>query len=122
MKFPHFFVPNFRFLPNFTIFFQTPIKRFSMNYLDTLDSSNPKSWYSRGSRMAESSRGKRFSMNFLDSIDPKSKRFSMNFRDSLDHSKAKRFSMNFMDSLESTEWKSPKSKRFTMNFRYLKSF
>merc|ERR1712086_1201335 len=47
----------------------TPIKRFSMNFLDTLD--NPQQ--------------KRFSMNFLDSLDqqPRRKRFTMNFMDTL---------------------------------------
>merc|ERR1712051_504810 len=47
----------------------TPIKRFSMNFLDTLD--NPEQ--------------KRFSMNFLDSLDqqPRRKRFTMNFMDTL---------------------------------------
>merc|ERR1739838_703432 len=47
----------------------TPIKRFSMNFLDTLD--NPKQ--------------KKFSMNFLDSLDqqPRRKRFTMNFMDTL---------------------------------------
>merc|ERR1712051_731340 len=47
----------------------TPIKRFSMNFLDTLD--NPEQ--------------KKFSMNFLDSLDqqPRRKRFTMNFMDTL---------------------------------------
>merc|ERR1712051_191065 len=47
----------------------TPIKRFSMNFLDTLD--NPQQ--------------KRFSMNYLDSLDqqPRRKRFTMNFMDTL---------------------------------------
>ena len=44
-------------------------KRFSMNYLDSLD---------------HPALAKRFSMNFMDSLDSKkSKRFSMNFRDTL---------------------------------------
>merc|ERR1712051_488707 len=47
----------------------TPIKRFSMNFLDTLD--NPEQ--------------KRFSMNYMDSLDqqPRRKRFTMNFMDTL---------------------------------------
>merc|ERR1712051_53806 len=47
----------------------TPIKRFSMNYMDTL----------------KNSKQKKFSMNFLDSLDqqPRRKRFTMNFMDTL---------------------------------------
>jgi len=71
-------------------------KRFSMNYLDTMD--------------------KRFSMNFLDTVNspakksgksylehvlgpPMDKKFSMNFLDTLGTPKGKRFTMNFMDTL-----------------------
>merc|ERR1712172_78852 len=63
----------------------TPIKRFSMNFLDTLD--NPQQ--------------KRFSMNYMDTLkNSKQKRFSMNFLDSLDQQpRRKRFTMNFMDTL-----------------------
>jgi len=76
----------------------TPIKRFSMNFLDTLD--NPQQ--------------KRFSMNYLDSLNnPQQKRFSMNYMDTLKNSKQKRFSMNFLDSLDHQQ---PRRKRFTMNF------
>ena len=75
----------------------TPIKRFSMNFLDTLD--NPQQ--------------KRFSMNYLDSLNnPQQKRFSMNYMDTLKNSKQKKFSMNFLDSLD----QQPRRKRFTMNF------
>ena len=75
----------------------TPIKRFSMNFLDTLD--NPEQ--------------KRFSMNYLDSLNnPQQKRFSMNYMDTLKNSKQKKFSMNFLDSLD----QQPRRKRFTMNF------
>merc|ERR1711935_302261 len=53
----------------------TPIKRFSMNFLDTLD--NPQQ--------------KRFSMNYLDSLNnPQQKRFSMNYLDSLNNPQQKR--------------------------------
>lgn len=48
----------------------TKVKKFSMNYLDTLDSSDPNGWSNR-----LSSRPKRFSMNFRDTIeasDPRS--------------------------------------------------
>ena len=75
----------------------TPIKRFSMNFLDTLD--NPQQ--------------KRFSMNYLDSLNnPQKKRFSMNYMDTLKNSKQKKFSMNFLDSVD----QQPRRKRFTMNF------
>ena len=60
-------------------------KRFSMNYLDSLN--NPQQ--------------KRFSMNYMDTLkNSKQKRFSMNFLDSLDQQpRRKRFTMNFMDTL-----------------------
>jgi len=63
-------------------------KRFSMNYLDTME--------------------KRFSMNFLDTIDAPAKKI---YLDLLEHPLSKRFSMNFLDTLDK-----PKRKRFTMNF------
>merc|ERR1712001_674578 len=55
-------------------------KRFSMNFLDTVDSPAKKIYLD----LLEHPLSKRFSMNFLDTLDkPKRKRFTMNFMDTL---------------------------------------
>merc|ERR1712083_189358 len=61
-------------------------KRFSMNFLDTLNSP------------AAPKRSDRFYSEHILG-PPKAKKFSMNFLDTLDKSKHKRFTMNFMDTL-----------------------
>ena len=91
----------------------TPIKRFSMNFLDTLDNPQQKRFSMNYLDSLNNPQQKRFSMNYLDSLNnPQQKRFSMNYMDTLKNSKQKKFSMNFLDSLD----QQPRRKRFTMNF------
>ena len=80
-----------------------PSKRFSMNYLDTLN--KPKRFANFKDDLQRM--GKRFSMNYLDTLDHEqpamSNHLSMNYLDTMNTStRPKRFSMNFMDTIGSS--------------------
>lgn len=109
-------------------------KRFSMNYMDTLDPSSPESWQNQLSHLMSGSNGasggrntKRFSMNYHDLLQP-SDPTSWRSRILGGNTKQKRFSMNYLDTLDTadpTSWQnfikthgstSEKKKRFSMNY------
>ena len=124
-------------------------KRFSMNFLDTLDSSDSSSWLNLGQQSKRFSNQAALENNYQKLVsrfypswglkNSGKKRFSMNFLDTLDHSdpgswinrlkpkkntwdaplmKKKRFSMNYLDTIDSSDPNSWYS-RINTNTRYV---
>ena len=117
-------------------------KRFSMNFLDTLDSSDSSSWLNLGRQSKrfsnpEASSENNYNQNLMSRLNfptswasynrygggwglknPVKKRFSMNFLDTLDHSDPGSW-MNRLKPKKKNTWDAPplmKNKRFSMNY------